>query len=201
MEITQERLNEIIARHAKWLRREDGGERANLRKANLQGVDLHEADLRDADLRGANLRRANLQEANLNEADLRDTDLRGADLRGANLQDANLRRANLQDTDLRGADLQDTYLQGAYLQDADLDQTYYQITRIGSRNATTTYCIEKNNVVCGCWNHYRGGTLADFKERVKNIYDNYDEMPNKRYYRQYMAAIEFFEKMAELGKE
>lgn len=121
MEITQERLNEIIASHAKWLRREDGGERANLRRANLQG--------------------------------------------------------------------------------ADLDQTYYQITRIGSRNATTTYCVEKNNVVCGCWNHYRGGTLADFKERVKNIYGNYGEMPTKRYYRQYMAAIEFFEKMAELGKE
>ena len=166
MEITQERLNEIIASHAKWLRREDGGERANLRRANLQGVDLHEADLRDADLRSANLRRANLQEANLNEADL-----------------------------------QYTYLQGAYLQGADLDQTYYQITRIGSRNATTTYCVEKNNVVCGCWNHYRGGTLADFKERVKNIYGNYGEMPTKRYYRQYMAAIEFFEKMAELGKE
>ena len=201
MKITQEKLNQVITSHGKWLRREDGGERANLRKANLQGVDLHEADLRDTDLRGANLRRANLQEANLNEADLRDTDLRGADLRGADLQDANLRRANLQDTDLRGADLQDTYLQGAYLQGADLDQTYYQITRIGSRNATTTYCIEKNNVVCGCWNHYRGGTLADFKERVKNIYDNYGEMPNKRYYRQYMAAIEFFEKMAELGKE
>ena len=161
MEITQERLNEIIASHAKWLKKEDGGERANLRRANLQGVDLHEADLRDADLRSANLRRANLQEANLNEADLRDTDLRGA----------------------------------------DLDQTYYQITRIGSRNATTTYCVEKNNVVCGCWNHYRGGTLADFKERVKNIYGNYGEMPTKRYYRQYMAAIEFFEKMAELGKE
>lgn len=156
MKITQEKLNQVITSHGKWLRREDGGERANLRKANLQGVDL----------------------------------------RGANLQDANLRRANLQDTNLRGADLQ-----GAYLQGADLDQTYYQITRIGSRNATTTYCIEKNNVVCGCWNHYRGGTLADFKERVKNIYDNYGEMPNKRYYRQYMAAIEFFEKMAELGKE
>lgn len=108
MKITQEKLNQVITSHGKWLRREDGGERANLRKANLQGVDLHEADLRDADLRGANLR-----------------------------------RANLQDTDLRGADLQDTCLQGAYLQGADLDQTYYQITRIGSRNATTTYCIEK----------------------------------------------------------
>lgn len=60
MEITQERLNEIIARHAKWLRREDGGERANLRRANLQEANLNEADLRDTDLRGADLRGANL---------------------------------------------------------------------------------------------------------------------------------------------
>lgn len=51
------------------------------------------------------------------------------------------------------------------------------------------------------WNHYKGGTLADFKERVKNIYGEYGEIPNEKYYRQYMAAIEFFEKMAELGKE
>ena len=55
MEITQERLNEIIASHAKWLRREDGGERANLRRANLQEGNLNEADLRDTDLRGADL--------------------------------------------------------------------------------------------------------------------------------------------------
>lgn len=35
MKITQEKLNQVITSHGKWLRREDGGERANLRKANL----------------------------------------------------------------------------------------------------------------------------------------------------------------------
>ena len=145
MKITQEKLNEIIESHGKWLRDEEGGEKAYLR---------------DADLRGA--------------------DLGGADLRGV---------------DLGGVDLGDAYLRGAYL-----NKTYYQITRIGSRNATTTYCVEDDNVVCGCWNNYRGGTLEEFKKRVESVYGKEGEMPNKKYCTQYTAAIKVFEKMVKLAK-
>ena len=125
MKITQEKLKEIIASHGKWLRCENGGERA---------------------------------------------DLSGADLNGANLSGA------------------------------DLSKTYYQIVRIGRRNATTTYCVEDDNVVCGCWNNYKGGTLEEFKKRVESVYGKEGKMPHKKYYTQYMAAIEFFEKMAKLAK-
>ena len=125
MKITQEELKKIIASHGKWLRNEEGGEKA----------DLGDADLRDA-----------------------------------------------------------------YLRDADLNKTYYQITRIGSRNATTTYCVEDDNVVCGCWNNYRGGTLEEFKKRVESVYGKDGKTPDKKYYTQYMAAIEFFEKMVKLAK-
>ena len=135
MKITQEKLKEIIASHGKWLRCENGGERA--------------------DLCDANLRNANLRYANLRYADLRD---------------------------------------------ANLCKTYYQIVRIGSRNATTTYCVEDDNVVCGCWNTYKGGTLEEFKKRVESIYGEEGKTPNKKYYSQYMAAIEFFEKMTKLAK-
>lgn len=131
MKLSQEKLNEIIASHDKWLRDEEGGERA----------------------------------------------------------------------DLRGADLSDAYLSGAYLRGANLDKTYYQIVRIGSRVATTTYCVEDNNVVCGCWNDYKGGTLLEFKERVESVYGKEGKIPNKKYYGQYIAAIEFFEKMAKLAKK
>ena len=135
MKITQKKLNEIIESHGKWLRNEEGGE-----KANLRGADLGDAYLRGADLGGA------------------------------------------------------------YLGGADLNKTYYQITRIGSRNATTTYCVEDDNVVCGCWNNYRGGTLEEFKKRVESVYGKDGKTPDKKYYTQYMAAIEFFEKMAKLEK-
>ena len=75
MNITKERLTEILALHAKWLRDETGGERANLRSADLSG-----ADLRSADLSGANLRSADLSGADLRSADLRSANLRSADL-------------------------------------------------------------------------------------------------------------------------
>ena len=175
MKITREKLNEIIESHGKWLRNEEGGEKANLRGADLRGADLRGADLGGADLGGA--------------------DLGGADLRGADLGDADLGGADLGGADLGGAYLGDAYLGGAYL-----NKTYYQITRIGSRNATTTYCVEDDNVVCGCWNNYRGGTLEEFKKRVESVYGKDGKTPDKKYYTQYMAAIEFFEKMVKLAK-
>ena len=171
MKITQEKLKEIIASHGKWLRRENDGEIANLRNANLSGADLSRTDLRNANLCGANLY--------------------GADLSNADLHSANLSRANLSGASLYGADLSRTVL----------DKTYYQIVRVGSRNATTTYCVEDDKVVCGCWNNYKGGTLEGFRKRVESVYDKNGESPNKKYYGQYMAAIEFFEKMAKLAKK
>ena len=50
MKITQEKLKEIIASHGKWLRYENGGERADLNGANLSGADLSGANLCGADL-------------------------------------------------------------------------------------------------------------------------------------------------------
>ena len=109
-------------------------------------------------------------------------------------------RADLTEACLTEADLRGAYLTGAYLKGADLNKTYYQITRIGSRNATTTYCVEDDNVVCGCWNNYRGGTLEEFKKRVESVYGKEGEMPNRKYCTQYTAAIKFFEKMVKLAK-
>ena len=77
------------------------------------------------------------------------------------------RRRGGERADLRGIDLEGANLESADLKGADLNKTYYQITRIGSRNATTTYCVEDDNVVCGCWNNYRGGTLEEFKKTCR----------------------------------
>lgn len=103
-------LKKIVSKHGKWVREEDGGERADLSNADLRG-----ANLRDADLRHANLRHADLRGADLSNASLR-----GASLRGANLSDASLRGAYLSNASLRGADLSDAYLSNASLRHADL---------------------------------------------------------------------------------
>ena len=71
----------IFDLHAKYLRNELGGVRANLTEANLTR----------ANLTGANLRWANLTEANLSGADLTGANLRWANLSGANLSGVNLR--------------------------------------------------------------------------------------------------------------
>ncbi|XUR87678.1 Pentapeptide repeat family protein [Bilophila wadsworthia] len=87
-ELTKEEI-EVLQRHAKWLKNEEGGERADLHEADLRGADLHEANLRWADLRGADLHEANLRWADLRGADLHEANLREADLRGADLYGAN----------------------------------------------------------------------------------------------------------------
>ena len=123
--ISDTELKAIIYKHAKWVRGENGGDRAKLRGADLCNANLHDADLRDADLCNANLYGANLYGANLRSANLRGANLRSADLRianlyGANLYGANLRSANLRGANLYGADLRIANLRGANLYGADL---------------------------------------------------------------------------------
>ena len=133
MKISAEKLQEIIESHGRWLRNEEGGERANLRSADLSSADLSSADLSGADLRSA-----------------------------------------------------------------DLDKTYYQVVRVGSRRGITTYCVDDDNVLCGCWNGYKGGTLDEFKTRVESVYGREGNNPNEQYYDEYMAAITFFAAMKEM---
>lgn len=47
---TLEQLKDILERHAKWLRDEDGGKRANLSGADLSGAYLSSANLSSANL-------------------------------------------------------------------------------------------------------------------------------------------------------
>ena len=61
-------LKSILEKHLKWLRNEDGGERANLSGADLSGANLSGADLSRANLSRANLSGANLSGANLSRA-------------------------------------------------------------------------------------------------------------------------------------
>lgn len=76
----EKELQQILERHRKWLRGEEGGEKANLRGADLCGADLREADLREADLYRANLCDADLRGANLYKAVLCGANLCAADL-------------------------------------------------------------------------------------------------------------------------
>jgi len=108
--ISEQELKDILDKHGKWLIKENGGERADLRSAdlryaNLSSANLSYADLSYADLRYANLSYADLRSANLSSANLRSANLRYADLRSANLRYADLSSADLSYADLSSADL------------------------------------------------------------------------------------------------
>ena len=161
----QEKLQEILEKHRKWLNDEEGGERADLCEADLRGADLRGANLRVADLRDANLRVADLRDANLREADLREADLRDANLRGADMPGADLRGANLRGADLCEADLREADLCGANLDfsclplwcgslrahfdDRQLKQIAYHLVKSGlqSKNASDETKAELSKLI------------------------------------------------------
>ena len=111
-EISAEGLKIILDKHSKWLRDEDGGERADLTFANLRYADLSYADLSHSDLSSADLSYANLNSANLNSANLSHANLNAANLSSADLSSADLRSADLNSANLRYADL--SYATGQY---------------------------------------------------------------------------------------
>ena len=121
----KQELKAILGKHLKWLRGEDGGERADLSGANLSRADLSGANLFEANLSGANLFRANLSRADLFEANLFEANLSGANLSGANLSRADLFEANLFEANLSGANLFRADLFEANLSRANLSGANY----------------------------------------------------------------------------
>ena len=118
-------------------------------------------------------------------------DLRYADLRGANLRYADLRDADLRDADLRGANLRYADLRGAIL-----PAIIFQVGPIGSRNDYVVYNASDDNIRCGCWNRYDGGTLAEFEARVEETYPPENKECSK-FRNQYLAVIGYFKTVRE----
>lgn len=81
MQYTVEELNDILARHKRWIMKSEGWSEDD--RADLSHANLHGADLRYADLRGANLSYTDLSYADLSYADLSGAGLGGA--KGAEL--------------------------------------------------------------------------------------------------------------------
>ena len=131
------------------------------------------------------------------QADLRGADLRCVDLRCVDLRCADLHCADLRGTDLRGTDLRDTNVYGVNLKGAYRPWLVYA-GNIGSRRYETLYFADYDSVRCGCWNDDRGGTLAEFKARIDEVYPADSENEEYQRYRiEYRSAIKMFESMRE----
>ncbi len=195
--ISSRELSEILEKHEQWLQDSSKGERAILKATDLSdfdlvGVNLQYANLQDAYLRSADLRGANLSFSNLWCAYLEDANLQEVNMRGSNL-----RYAKLSYADLRGADLENVNLRGASLYGVCRPWFSY-VGAIGSRYAETLYFADIDSVKCGCWHGGIGGTLAEFRKRVDEVYPSYSENKLCRQYRlEYLSAIKMFESMRE----
>lgn len=147
-----EKIKQVLEAHAKWVRGEEGGERAILTRVDLSGVDLTRAILR-----GAILRRAILTLAIL---------------RGAILTNVDLTRAILTGADLSGADLTNTILTNTILSGAGIQMAYGKNIcsvsgRQGEEGRMITLLAEGYQsewiFFCGCFR----GTLAELKTWLK----------------------------------
>ena len=159
---TPEQLVLILADHAKYLRGESDGKRADLRSADLRSADLRSADLRSADLRSADLYGADLRSANLSSADLRSANLYGANLSSANLSSADLRSANLYGADLRSANLSSADLRSADLRSANLYGADLKDLLNGALVLARTEILPREGEVVG-WKKCYSGVIVKLK--------------------------------------
>lgn len=121
MKLTQEELNQILAKHQLWLDGKQDGEYADLGFANLCSINLENANLSAACLRNAEFYQAQMKNVNLSGAFLYSARLVDANLEKANLRNTNFESANLKRANLRYANLTHSYLEGATLRDAFLE--------------------------------------------------------------------------------
>lgn len=133
--MTDERLQEMLDKHEKWVSGDPQGERADFSYENLQGKTIANVNLSSASFRRANLvdvkfKGVRLVNVDFSEADLMRADLssntcvganmQGADLMGANLQWSSFADANFIDAQLIGANMRHAYFAGANLSGANL---------------------------------------------------------------------------------
>ena len=169
---------------------------------NVYASHLHNVEIYRTFIYSTALSASNLFDVKFNESIIEDTNLTCSNLYKTNFFNCKLTKVCLKDIILRKVlldcnSIDTTLIESAKLEDIllsnnILNDNIIQIGPIGSRKAYTLYFVDKDNVRCGCWKEYRGGTLEEFKQEVEKTY------PDGKYHDEYMMAIETFKKSREL---
>ena len=101
----KEKLNEIIEKHKRWLKGENGGVRADLSHSDLSYSDMRQSDLSHSDLSHSNLLCSNLLGSNMSHSDMSHSNLLDSNLRHSDLSHSNLLGSNLRHSDLSHSDI------------------------------------------------------------------------------------------------
>lgn len=138
------RLDEILDAHARWLRNEAGGVRADLSGAKLfnvrlRGLALAHTDFSNADLRGSDLSSScDLTACELTGSDLREARCCDSTFAKAVMAQSQLHRADFSRCDLTRAILTGSQLVGTRMQRvraAELDARSAKLFRVDARNS------------------------------------------------------------------
>jgi hypothetical protein len=138
--MNQRELNELIDRHARWLRSARGGERLTISSMDLSGLSLAHADLSFAAITYCRMENTDLAYSGLSHADLSRSELLGALFSNANLSNAVLWK-----TEVDGL----TNFDGACLSGADVQ-----------------YCDWVISATWGRWSLYLVRTVLDQPPRI-----------------------------------
>lgn len=226
--MTQEEFDEIYEKHQKWLGKEQGGEQAIFENVSLEDINLSDLRLMkvrfskvlfkkpisDADLRVATFKNCIFQNVVFGHCDISIALFKGCFFQNCRFSYTNLGSANFENANLNGSKFYTCCLDNSYFDDhsdtckiafhncnitgIDMPEPVYCIGPIGSRYRFTTFFAGRNIVQCGCWNGEKGGTLEEFKARIDKIYPSCSEGEDLMFREQYLAAIEFFERMRKL---
>ena len=139
----QKKLDEILARHEKWLASEPDGERAV-----INGCDLHELDLSGRNLRGCDLSASYLSDCYLSYSDLRDSDLSNSNLSGCDLSDSDLSNSNLGGCIIIDCDLSNSNLSGCNMRGCNLSAS--DLCYCDMNNCDLSECIMSRIDLSGC---------------------------------------------------
>lgn len=133
--INQDKFEEILLEHERWLLYSFGPNDNNFKKANFSEQDLTLIVRQNAELQSSNFKSAILKDVDLSFGNFYNAEFSGANLSGANLQSCNFERANLQNVNfseanllhshffkanLSGVNFTGAIMEGIYLVGADL---------------------------------------------------------------------------------
>jgi hypothetical protein len=168
--LTQDELNESIAKHRLWLSGEYDGEKLSIDNCDLSGLDLSNAFLRYTNLSHSILSNSKLNNSDLSYSNLSNSKLSNSDLRDSNLSNSNLGNSDLSYSDLRNSNLSFSNLSNSILSNSDLRYSNLSYSDLRNSFLSNAFLMYTNLSHSNLSNAVRfNQTIKKFK-RFDNLY-------------------------------
>lgn len=152
--LTQQEVNKIVAKHQKWLRDEEGGERADFSNTDLSYIDFsyrnlsrsifYHANLYKTNFYKADLSRSNLCGADFSKAYLSRSNLAGSIISYANFSYASLFKANISCVTFYKVIIYNTCLNGANFSYSSFQNINFNKANLFGANLSNTVILDSD---------------------------------------------------------